>query len=200
MWPITHGAAQKNIKLYRVFQAMRRRCYVASSDMYCAYGARGIRICEEWLQDPLKFVDWALENGYADGLSIDRIDNNGNYAPTNCRFIDCKSQARNKQNTRLLTFRGETKCMAEWAEITGIPSPNIQVRIDRCGWNIERALTEPPKKRKQLYEYKGESMTINEWAKKVGVNASTIALRFKNGDDVTAPFTPHGERRKVKPC
>jgi hypothetical protein len=146
---IKHGASNINMKLYRVFNTMKQRTTSPGHPMFHVYGGRGIKVGAEWAGDPLAFVTWALANGYRDGLSIDRIDNDGPYSPANCRWADAKTQARNTQNRRELTFRGETRCVAEWAEVTGIPRENICCRLDRCGWSIERALTEMPIPRRQ---------------------------------------------------
>ena len=195
---VTHGAALKNIKLYRVFQAMKRRCYSVKSDMYALYGARGITICDEWLLDPLLFVNWALASGYADGLSIDRIDNFKGYSPSNCRFINPIGQGRNKRYNRMITHNGETRCLSEWAEITGISSASIQVRLDRCGWPIEKALSVKPVRRNLMIDINGDSKTATEWAAIAGVNHSTIMRRLKLGQELLAPPMPINERGKKK--
>jgi hypothetical protein len=143
-----HGAAKKTtLHLYRIWRAMRARCYTETCDMFHAYGALGVAICDEWRESPMEFVTWALSSGYADGLSIDRIDPTGNYAPSNCRWATAIEQGRNRRHNRMLTWDGQTRCMSEWADITGIHRANIQVRLDRCGWSIEKALTVIPKKR-----------------------------------------------------
>lgn len=143
-----HGAAKKQtLRLYRVWRAMLARCYLESSSMFRAYGALGVVVCDEWRGSPVPFVKWALATGYADGLSIDRIDPAGPYSPANCRWATAIEQGRNRRKNRMLTWNGQTRCMSEWAEITGIHRANIQVRLDRCGWSIEKALTVVPKKR-----------------------------------------------------
>lgn len=108
------------------------------------YGGRGITICDEWLgKDGFKhFYDWAMSHGYADNLSIDRIDVNGNYCPENCRWLNNKRQCNNKRNNRLISFNGETHTAMEWSEITGINYGTLKNRLDKYGWTVERALTE----------------------------------------------------------
>lgn len=118
----THGYSADCPKLYLVWETMRNRCENPNRKKYKDYGARGIRVCEEW-QDAGKFCEWALNNGYKEGLQLDRINNDGNYEPLNCRWVTPKENSRNRRNTVYLTLNGETKCVAEWCETLNI-SPN----------------------------------------------------------------------------
>jgi hypothetical protein len=103
-------------RLYRIWSKIKARCYDTSQKGYHNYGGRGIVMCQEWLQDFMSFHSWATSSGYGDTLSIDRIDNDGNYEPLNCRWISLKAQHRNKRTNHLITAFGETKCIAEWAD------------------------------------------------------------------------------------
>lgn len=136
----THGMS--NSRLYNIWKVMLKRCNYKNGTNYRNYGAKGIRVCEEWYSFE-KFRDWAIDNGYSDELTIDRINNGGNYTPENCRWVDMKTQARNTSRNLLLTFRGETHCLMEWAEIVGINYRTLQGRILRYGWSIDRALSTP---------------------------------------------------------
>lgn len=136
----THGLS--NTRLYNIWRVMRKRCDYENGANYKHYGAKGIRVCAEWYNFE-NFRDWAITNGYEDGLTIDRIDNNGNYTPENCRWVDMKAQSRNTSRNKLITFRGETHCMQDWADILGINYRTIQQRINVYGWSAERALTTP---------------------------------------------------------
>lgn len=91
----THGYSRT--KLGNVFEGMKQRCNNPKNKNYEKYGGRGIKICTEWLNDPKKFFDWAIKNGYKEGLSIDRIDVNGNYEPDNCRWADNETQCLNQR-------------------------------------------------------------------------------------------------------
>lgn len=124
-------ASQDYEKLYNVWKNMKSRCYDKNSDRYYTYGARGIKICEEWKNNFRVFAKWAYQNGWKVGLSIERKDHNGNYCPENCTFITMNEQARNKTSNVLVTYAGETKCVAEWAEIIGIDAKTIYARLYR---------------------------------------------------------------------
>lgn len=136
-WKWKHGLT--NHPLYRVYHAMKDRCYRETDKEYPNYGARGINICKEWLSNFESFYSWAIQNGYKHGLSIDRIDVNKGYEPSNCRWANGTQQAQNKRNNRLLTFHNETHCVTEWSRILNIPAGTLKSRIRR-GWTIEQAL------------------------------------------------------------
>lgn len=126
-------------KLYRAWASMKDRCYNTNAVEYKRYGSRGIKVCDEWRNNFEAFYGWAMANGYEDGLSIDRIDVNGNYEPNNCRWVDMKTQGRNRRNNHMLTHKGETHCVSEWSEITGIKVSTLFDRIKR-GWSVEDVL------------------------------------------------------------
>lgn len=133
-----HG--KHNSRLYSIMENMKRRCYSVNDKRYKNYGGRGIKICDEWKNDFMNFYNWAMNNGYKDDLTIDRIDVNGNYEPSNCRWVTIKEQARNTTANKFITYNGLTFCVAEWAEKTGLSQRCINGRLYR-GWDIERTLT-----------------------------------------------------------
>lgn len=128
-------------RLYRIWKSMRTRCNNPNHEYYSNYGGRGISVCTEW-NDFLKFRKWSLENGYSDDLSIDRIDNDDNYSPNNCRWSTRKEQNNNQRSNLLLTYRGETKTAAQWADDLGLTRATIYHRIER-GWNDKRIIETP---------------------------------------------------------
>lgn len=139
-------------RLYIIWANIKQRCYNIKSTSYKRYGARGITLCSEWQQfEP--FYNWAIQNGYQDNLSIDRIDNNGNYEPANCRWTTRKEQARNTRRNRYITINQKTHCLSEWAEIKGIKISQIEGRL-RDGWTYERAIMTPfrNKAKRRYYE------------------------------------------------
>lgn len=135
---LRHG--DTHTRLHGIWKNMRRRCYNPSDSNYKDYGARGIKVCAQWFEYEV-FRDWSLANGYNDSLTIDRIDYDGDYSPDNCRWADKFTQANNTRGNHFLEYNGEIHTIAEWSRITGIPYHRLKDRINKLGWDIERALT-----------------------------------------------------------
>lgn len=117
-----HGLSKH--PLNKIWRSMRRRCNNQSSSSYQRYGGRGISVCDEW-NNFETFYRWAISNGWADGLSIDRIDNDRGYSPDNCRFASRKEQSRNRSTNVPITVNGITKLQIEWAELLNITDSAI---------------------------------------------------------------------------
>lgn len=137
---LTHGLS--NTRIYHIWRGIKDRCFNEKKDRYKNYGGRGITICDEWRNDFQAFYNWAMLHGYSENLTIDRIDVNGNYEPSNCRWITKGEQANNTRNNHLITYCGETKTIAQWAKKIGIKYSTLSARINSYGWSIEKALTE----------------------------------------------------------
>lgn len=137
-----HGLSRD--RLYGVWSTMKSRCSNPKNRKFYRYGGRGITVCEEW-QTFEPFYEWAMANGYSDNLSIDRIDNNGNYCPENCRWATNQEQANNTSKTIKIEFNGETKTLSEWADSIGINRECLWKRIYLRNWPIVKALTTPLK-------------------------------------------------------
>ncbi len=127
-------------RLVNIYSLMKQRCYNPRNPGFHNYGGRGIRVCVDWLLDSNSFYTWAVNNGYSDELSIDRIDNNGDYSPANCRWVTVKVQNNNTRTNRLLTYKGKTQTMAQWADEVGINYAALENRINRLKWPLSRAL------------------------------------------------------------
>ena len=136
----THGKSKT--RLYSIWSGMKRRCFNSNEKAYPSYGGRGISICSEWL-DFQRFQDWALNNGYKEKLTIERIDTNGNYCPENCAWIPLSEQAKNKRNIRYVFVNGEKMPLKTACEILGLPYKAIHLRITRYGMNFEDAIKRP---------------------------------------------------------
>lgn len=136
-----HGYAHKE-PLYGVWKSMKARCYNPANNRAQFYLGKGIVVCDEWRNDYEVFRKWAYENGYRKGLSIDRINNDGNYEPSNCRWATARMQTNNQSRNRMLTYNGETFTMSEWAEKLNISYGTINHRVQR-GWSMERIVNTP---------------------------------------------------------
>lgn len=136
----THG--KSGTRLHHIWKSMHERCYCENHQQFKDYGGRGIIICDEWKNDFNSFYEWALNNGYQDNLTIDRINNNGNYEPENCKWSTRKEQSNNQRTNRLLTYNNKTQTVSQWAEEVGLNKHTLQTRISR-GWSVEDALCRP---------------------------------------------------------
>lgn len=136
----THGAWGHPI--FHLWSRMMSRCYNPQDKRYNDYGGRGITVCEEWRTDPNKFIQ-DLFPTFQKGLQIERNDNSKGYSPENCRWATRSEQGRNKRNNVLLTLNGETHCLAEWVEITGVCFGTLWDRSKVRGWSDEKVLTTP---------------------------------------------------------
>lgn len=140
-----HG--MRHTRLYRIWLGMKSRCYIRSVGSYENYGGRGIVVCEEWHDNFQAFCDWAMANGYDENApkgqcTLDRIDVNGNYEPSNCRWVDMKTQCNNKRNTRYLTYKGETTTIRELSEKYNVYYKTLVSRL-KSGKSVEEAIETP---------------------------------------------------------
>lgn len=128
---IKHGMYKSRI--YNIYICMKERCYNTKAKSYSDYGGRGIEICDEWIGENgfQNFCSWALENGYNEKLTIDRINVNGNYCPENCRWTTHKVQNNNTRRNRIVQYNGESHSVSEWAEITGINRSTLVTRLNK---------------------------------------------------------------------
>jgi len=135
-------------RLYRIYQGMKSRCKYSCCQDYKYYGGRGITYCAEW--DKFEnFLEWALNNDYKDGLSLERIDVNGNYEPDNCCWVTPQEQRYNLTTSLKFTINNETKCLSEWCRIYKVPYARVHKRITCYGWDIVSALTTPSAREKK---------------------------------------------------
>lgn len=142
-----HTHKETGSKLYQVWAAMRKRCRNPNDKNYDRYGGRGIKVCDEWDNDYVTFRDWAYANGYEQGLEIDRIDNDGNYEPSNCKWSTRREQCNNRSSNVWIEYNGERKQVYEWCDILNIPYTAMCARVLN-GWTTEEILNTPYKTRR----------------------------------------------------
>ena len=123
-----HGLT--NTKLYTKWSGIVQRCTNPNAIHYDMYGGRGITICDEWRNDFYSFYSWSIENGYKDGLTIDRIDNNKGYYPENCRWTDLETQANNTRRNHYITYNNETKTLTQWARLLNVNVETLRDRVN----------------------------------------------------------------------
>lgn len=129
-----HSHKMSGTRLYGIWQGIKKRCYNPHDARYDRYGGRGIKVCDEWRQDFSAFYGWAIQNGYDETLTIDRIDNDGDYCPENCRWSNQQEQARNRSSNIRITIGNATKTLTEWCEIFQVDSNVVLSRYHRNGF------------------------------------------------------------------
>lgn len=207
----THGLSDH--LLYDVWQKMVSRCYDENDKGFKNYGARGIEVWLDWKEDFMSFYDWCMENGYKEGLSVERLDNDGNYAPYNCKLATREEQSRNKRSTRNYTAFGETKCLFDWGKDlrckVGIWT--LRSRMDKPHWEgkFEEAMTllddskrarQNTKKTIQITAF-GETKCMTEWSrdKRCVVGLDRLRDRMAEGwDGFKAITTVQEDSKEIK--
>lgn len=183
-----HGLS--HTRLYRIYNGMKNRCYNPNTEYFSRYGGKGIKICDEWLSDFVTFYTWAINNGYSEDLTIDRIDNDGDYCPENCRWTDAKTQANNSSKIRYISYNGETHTLTEWSRILGLEYHKIASALN-YGWSFEDIATgKLHEVGNPIYiEYNGECHNLKEWSKIIGIPYTALTARRRRGWSVEAMLT-----------
>lgn len=180
-------------RLYALWIGIRQRCNNPKNISYPNYGAKGINVCEEWENNYIAFRDWALKTGYDETLprgeqTIERINVFLGYSPENCTWKTISQQQRNKRNSKLYEYNGESHTLIDWSEITGVEYSLLRSRVLGYGIPIKEAI-ETPKKETEKYNYNGKSLTMSEWAKELGVTPHALRARLKKGKPYSEIFT-----------
>ena len=152
-------------KIYNVYKSMRERCFNKNDKNYRHYGGRGIKICDEWLDKEngfMNFYNWAIKNGYKKGLTLDRINVDGNYSPSNCRWTTMKEQSNNRRNNNYITYNGETHTLTQWSEILNIKYGTLQNRI-QVQKKSNDMIFEKSTTKKRIRQYDLLGNFIKEW-------------------------------------
>lgn len=129
-----HSHLQSGTRLYKIWQGMKKRCYCEHDCRYNNYGGRGIKVCDEWKNDFAAFYEWALNTGYSEELTIDRIDVDGDYEPSNCRWADIKTQCNNRTSNINIKIGNSTRTLTEWCEIFNLNYSTVHRRYHRNGY------------------------------------------------------------------
>ena len=136
-------------KIYRTWQNMKSRCNNPNASKYYLYGGKGIKVCDEWANNFMSFYNWAMANGYKEGLTIDRLDSDKNYCPENCRWATYKEQNSHLKYSdkcaiipQIIEYNGEKMNLSQWAEKLGMKPKTLHARFER-GWSIKRMLETP---------------------------------------------------------
>ena len=200
---VKHG--MYNTRIYRIWASMKQRCNNINSCGYERYGGRGISICEEWNDKEgfINFYNWSMENGYSEELTIDRINNDGNYEPDNCRWVDYYTQLNNFSRNVKITFNGETHSLSEWGRIkpNGLNYNTLRSRL-REGWDIEKAFTEPKHTKVKdaegnLITINGETHNVKHWCNLTGIDKCTFYRRIQRGWSIERAATEPQHSRHV---
>lgn len=193
-----------NTRIYTTYSAMKQRCFNENNSEYYRYGGRGITICSEWLgrNGFINFYNWSMENGYNNNLTIERVDNDGNYEPSNCIWADYYTQNNNTSRNKLYTYQGETHSLSVWGRIkpNGLEYETLRSRL-RDGWDVDRAFSEHKcnfiDDTGDLITINGETHNITHWCKKTGISKSTYYRRIKRGWSVERAATEKSHERHV---
>lgn len=184
----THGRSKT--PEYNTWLGIKGRCYNPNDQDYHSYGGRGIKVCDRWLESFENFLEDMGERPGVD-YSIDRVNVNGHYEKSNCRWTTADVQARNTRKNRMITHNGETLCLEDWAQKIGIDSTSLNDRLKR-GWPLEKALTSPRgtvNHSLRIIEFQGKRQSLAEWSKQTGLDESVIAGRLKRGWTVEQALT-----------
>ena len=185
-----HGLYIEYPELYTVIKNAIRRCTDSNCKHYKHYGARGIKVCTEWMSDKRAFIEWALSNNWKKGLDLDRIDNDGDYTPTNCRFVARHVNINNRRCTRISNTGIPLAEQYRAAESPSVSYSCFSGRVER-GWDVESALTEPCRCDRPLVKLYKE-------ADNPSVTYEGFVYRVKKGWDVNSALTTPAKKRGVK--
>jgi hypothetical protein len=160
--------------LYNVWSGLKDRCKNPNLYSYKDYGGRGITACEEWKNSFQSFYDWAIKNGWEKNLEINRINNDGNYEPSNCNFVTPKENSRNRRNNVIIEYNGQSKVLAEWADIYQIELRTLWARIFQYNWDLQKAFNTP------INEFRNRNILTKEQVLEIYLSSdSTIELSQK---------------------
>lgn len=184
-WRTTHGLSRH--PLYRIWTKIKERLYNPNHEAYHRYGGRGVKMCKEWINNPVAFINWALDNGWKKGLHVDKDIKAMKlgiepleYSPEMCSIVSPKENCRNASYNIMIEYNGKKQCLMDWCEELGFDQATMHHRIFDYNYTIEEAFTLKPKQKRKskLVEYNGEYDTIAGWSRKFGINKGTLRERI----------------------
>lgn len=186
-------------RLRTIWYNMMQRCYNKSNQKYPRYGGRNITVCKEW-ENFNNFKEWSLSNGYDIQLTIDRIDNDGNYCPENCRWVSNKIQANNKSSNIIVAYKGIRGSLKYVCEQFNADYNLVRNRYSKLGWSIEDSIEIPKTKKtvnKRFITFEGEILRLYEWAKKIGITTHSLTNRLSSGWSIEKALTTGYRGKKL---
>lgn len=174
----SHGMSKH--RLYRIWKHIKQRCNNPNDQAYRNYGGKGVKVCKEWEESFVAFKDWALSNGYEEHLTIDREDSDGNYEPSNCRWVtraeNTRRARKGRKSAHLVEYKGEKKTLEEWSEELGIKYITLYTRLRRTG-SMEKAVNYKDPSIEYI-TYQGVTKPLYQWAEEIGVKPDTLWQRL----------------------
>lgn len=185
-----------NLKLRRMWHNMNNRCTNENRVDYKYYGGKGVKVCEEWSEFNV-FMEWGIANGFKENLTIDRIDSNGDYEPSNCRFVTIDEQQRNKSNNVNLTYQGKTQTLSEWSREYGIHERTLSSRLE-LGYTVSAALNKKSGQNQfsPMYKYKGQEKSLTQWANEYNIPKYLLFGRLKRGWSISRALETPVRKKK----
>lgn len=172
-------------RLHNIYCCIIQRCYnINDTNHYPNYGGRGIKMCDEWRNDFQAFYKWSMNNGYQDNLTIDRINNDGNYEPSNCRWVTTYEQNKNRSNSILVHYKNETKSITEWIKELNLSVPYITInkRLLTYGYSVDEAFYTPTHQYKE--KEKAIENKLRKWLVSKGIYAFGVLKQNKTVPDI----------------
>jgi hypothetical protein len=202
--------------LYWLWASVKNRCYNSNERSYKDYGAVGVKMCDEWLNDPKAFIEWALANGWKKGLQIDKDIIAAKiglkpilYSPERCLFVTRKQNCNQRKSSRIIEYNGVRKTLMQWSEELGINHTTLAMRLKDYGYSVERAFSEPVSfnkpgakpKHERLIIRDGIAKNLSEWCQIYGISIPTFRSRVRSGfsfeDALTLPKRPYNKENKT---
>lgn len=168
--------ASKNPRIYDIWNMLKQRCLNKKNPNYLNYGGRGIAVCSEWLTFK-SFYDWSINSGYKANLTIERIDNDLGYSPSNCKWATRLEQANNTRRNLIVEYKGKRQTLSQWAREVGIDKGTLLYRL-KSGWTVAKSFSILPTHSFSTILFRGKTQSIGKWAKELNIKDTTLRRRL----------------------